>query len=319
MIAGGTATGKTTLLNVVSMFIRPGMKIVTIEDTPEINLPHPNWVQLTSRETYLVGSSAAGTNIRLFDLVKLSLRYRPDYIIVGEIRGEEAFVLFQAMASVGYDTPVLIRDGNGNVSLVKIGEFIDKYYEEGEERVAKPVEDYYVLSHEGYRVAWKKIKYVLRHSVDDIYEIRYQGGGSIETTGSHSVFVLDPDTLEIIEKPVSILAPGEYLVSFMSRQEKDEEYATLDVTKYVADLDNVLVDKLPLELKNIFGKNPVALTQYLHVRGRYDIGKAVLRQVRSKYDIPAKLQLDEDLAFVMGAYIAEGCVKHHRGKRICFT
>lgn len=89
----------TTLLNVISMFIRPGMKIVTIEDTPEINLPHPNWVQLTSRETYLVGSSAAGTNIRLFDLVKLSLRYRPDYIIVGEIRGEEAFVLFQAMAT----------------------------------------------------------------------------------------------------------------------------------------------------------------------------------------------------------------------------
>ncbi len=89
----------TTLLNVVSMFIRPGMKIVTIEDTPEINLPHPNWVQLTSRESYLVGSQAAGTNIRLFDLVKLSLRYRPDYIIVGEIRGEEAFVLFQAMAT----------------------------------------------------------------------------------------------------------------------------------------------------------------------------------------------------------------------------
>lgn len=89
----------TTLLNVVSMFIRPGMKIVTIEDTPEINLPHPNWVQLTSRESYLVGSQSTGTSIRLFDLVKLSLRYRPDYIIVGEIRGEEAFVLFQAMAT----------------------------------------------------------------------------------------------------------------------------------------------------------------------------------------------------------------------------
>ncbi|ADI32084.1 type II/IV secretion system ATPase subunit [Staphylothermus hellenicus] len=99
MIAGGTGVGKTTMLNVVSMFIRPGMKIVTIEDTPEINLPHPNWVQLTSRETYLVGTSSLGTNIRLFDLVKLSLRYRPDYIIVGEVRGEEAFVLFQAMAT----------------------------------------------------------------------------------------------------------------------------------------------------------------------------------------------------------------------------
>ncbi len=98
MIAGGTGTGKTTLLNVISMFIKPGMKIVTVEDTPEINLPHPNWVQLTSRESYLVGSSG-GTSIRLFDLVKLSLRYRPDYIVVGEVRGEEAFVLFQSLAT----------------------------------------------------------------------------------------------------------------------------------------------------------------------------------------------------------------------------
>ncbi len=97
MIAGGTGTGKTSLLNAISLFIKPGMKIVSVEDTPELNLPHPNWVQLTTRESYIVGGSS-GTEIKLFDLVKLSLRYRPDYIIVGEIRGEEAFVLFQAMA-----------------------------------------------------------------------------------------------------------------------------------------------------------------------------------------------------------------------------
>ncbi len=99
MIAGGTGAGKTTMLNAISLFIKPGMKIVTIEDTPELNLPHTNWVQLTSRESYIVGAGATGTSIRLFDLVKLSLRYRPDYIIVGEVRGEEAFVLFQAMAT----------------------------------------------------------------------------------------------------------------------------------------------------------------------------------------------------------------------------
>ena len=97
LIAGGTGTGKTTLLNAISLFIKPGMKIVSVEDTPELNLPHTNWVQLTSRESYIVGMGG-GTEVKLFDLVKLSLRYRPDYIIVGEIRGEEAFVLFQAMA-----------------------------------------------------------------------------------------------------------------------------------------------------------------------------------------------------------------------------
>ncbi len=88
----------TTLLNAISLFIKPGMKIVSVEDTPELNLPHTNWVQLTSRESYVVGMGG-GTEIKLFDLVKLSLRYRPDYIIVGEVRGEEAFVLFQAMAT----------------------------------------------------------------------------------------------------------------------------------------------------------------------------------------------------------------------------
>jgi len=89
----------TTMLNALSMFIKPGMKIVTIEDTPELNLPHVNWVQLTSRETYVVGTQSLGTSVKLYDLVKLSLRYRPDYVIVGEVRGEEASVLFQAMAT----------------------------------------------------------------------------------------------------------------------------------------------------------------------------------------------------------------------------
>ncbi len=98
MIAGGTGAGKTSLLNAISLFIKPGKKIVTIEDTPELNLPHVNWTQLTSRETFVVGQSV-GTSVRLYDLVKLSLRYRPDYIIVGEVRGEEAFVLFQSMAT----------------------------------------------------------------------------------------------------------------------------------------------------------------------------------------------------------------------------
>ncbi|MCS7386127.1 MAG: type II/IV secretion system ATPase subunit [archaeon GB-1867-005] len=97
MIAGGTGAGKTTLLNAFSLFIKPGMKVVTVEDIPELNLPHENWVQLTIRPGYTVGTKAG--EIELFDLVKLSLRYRPDYLIVGEVRGSEAFVLFQAMAT----------------------------------------------------------------------------------------------------------------------------------------------------------------------------------------------------------------------------
>ncbi|QOJ78081.1 type II/IV secretion system ATPase subunit [Infirmifilum lucidum] len=98
MVIGATAAGKTTLLNAIANFFKPGYKIVTIEETPELNLPHENWVQLVSRESYGLGESKVG-EITLYDLVKVSLRYRPDYIIVGEVRGEEAFVLFQAMST----------------------------------------------------------------------------------------------------------------------------------------------------------------------------------------------------------------------------
>jgi len=97
LVTGGTASGKTTLLNCISMFILPDDKIVTIEDTPELNIPHKNWISSIAR----VGFGAIGSTaeISLFDLLKAAMRQRPDYIIVGEARGEEAFTLFQAMAT----------------------------------------------------------------------------------------------------------------------------------------------------------------------------------------------------------------------------
>ncbi|MEM1514973.1 MAG: type II/IV secretion system ATPase subunit [Candidatus Bathyarchaeia archaeon] len=98
MIIGGTGAGKTTTLNVLASLVKPSMKIVTVEEIPELMLAHENWVQLVGRTSYGLGISRIG-EISLFELVKVSLRYRPDYIIVGEIRGEEAFVLFQAIAT----------------------------------------------------------------------------------------------------------------------------------------------------------------------------------------------------------------------------
>ena len=74
------------------------MKIVTCEETAELNMPTENWVRFVTRESYGLGTQKMG-EITLYDLVKTSLRYRPDYLIVGEVRGEEAFVLFQAIAT----------------------------------------------------------------------------------------------------------------------------------------------------------------------------------------------------------------------------
>ncbi|MEM3328565.1 MAG: type II/IV secretion system ATPase subunit [Saccharolobus sp.] len=95
MSIGVTGAGKTTLLNSVLNLVKESMKIVSIEDIPELRIAHSNWVQLYARPAY----AGVGKEISLMDLLKLSLRYRPDIIVVGEIRGQEAFVLFQALST----------------------------------------------------------------------------------------------------------------------------------------------------------------------------------------------------------------------------
>ena len=100
LFAGGTASGKTSTLNALCLFIPYESKIVSIEETREVNLPHPNWIPGVSRSGFgeVVGNRIVG-EIDLYDLMKAALRQRPDYILVGEIRGKEAYVLFQAMAT----------------------------------------------------------------------------------------------------------------------------------------------------------------------------------------------------------------------------
>ena len=100
IFAGGTASGKTTSMNAISLFIPPKAKVVTLEDTREINLPHDNWIPGTTRDS--VGN-AGGDEISMYNLLEAALRQRPEYLVVGEIRGEEAQTLFQAM-STGHTT-----------------------------------------------------------------------------------------------------------------------------------------------------------------------------------------------------------------------
>ncbi|HML20612.1 MAG TPA: type II/IV secretion system ATPase subunit [Aggregatilinea sp.] len=93
-VVGATASGKTTLLNAINTFLKPDAKIVTIEDTPEVHVPHKNWVQEVTRS---MGAENKGGEVGMFELLKAALRQRPDRIIVGEIRAIEAVVAFQAM------------------------------------------------------------------------------------------------------------------------------------------------------------------------------------------------------------------------------
>ena len=93
-ISGETASGKTTLLNAITVFINPNAKIVSIEDTPELVVPHPNWIREVTRGK---AGEEEGSSVTMFDLLRAALRQRPNEIIIGEIRGEEGAIMFQAM------------------------------------------------------------------------------------------------------------------------------------------------------------------------------------------------------------------------------
>lgn len=96
IFAGGTASGKTATMNAISIFIPTSAKIISIEDTREVNLPHQNWIAGITR-----GSAEGGkdTDIDMYQLLRAALRQRPEYVLVGEVRGKETMTMFQAMAT----------------------------------------------------------------------------------------------------------------------------------------------------------------------------------------------------------------------------
>ncbi len=113
IVVGETASGKTTTLNAILMFLPPEAKVVSIEDTRELVLYHRNWIASVTRETGVTGK------IEMYDLLKAALRQRPDYIVVGEVRGSEAQTLFQAM-STGHTCYSTLHAGDVNQMVYRL-------------------------------------------------------------------------------------------------------------------------------------------------------------------------------------------------------
>jgi len=115
LFIGGTASGKTTSLNAVSLFIPPVAKVVSIEDTREITLYHDNWIASVTREAMSEGGNA----INMFDLLRAAMRQRPEFILVGEVRGPEAQTLFQAM-NTGHTTFSTMHAGSVDAAIHRL-------------------------------------------------------------------------------------------------------------------------------------------------------------------------------------------------------
>jgi archaeal flagellar protein FlaI len=98
IVVGATGAGKTTMMNALLTLTPTNSKIITIEEVQEVNLTHQGWTALVSREAYGV-TEEGPKGVNLFDLVKAAMRMRPDILVVGEVRGEEAYVLFQAIST----------------------------------------------------------------------------------------------------------------------------------------------------------------------------------------------------------------------------
>ncbi|MDA4123630.1 MAG: ATPase, T2SS/T4P/T4SS family, partial [Thaumarchaeota archaeon] len=327
LVAGGTASGKTTTLNALSMFIPPDQKIVSVEDTPELNLSHKNWIQSISR-----GAGVAG-EITLFDLLKAALRQRPDIIIVGEVRGVEAYTLFQAIASVTGDTLVLIKQ-NGEVKLTPIGGFVDTHYDGDAERLPVHVDGAAVLSFnkEG-EVKFSPVQYVLRHRAQEVYTVRY-AGGAVRATGSHSVFVFDKKG-KIVPRVLSEVTAEDIMVSFCGSQiERREPKIDAQAILQKVSGHKVLTERLKAycphcgssgtkkkgkqtskqrfwcnDCRRTFRESPELrfLNELQPVAGEQ------LVSFQKSLAVPREIPVDEDFARVLGIYMADGCVKTHKG------
>lgn len=121
LICGGVASGKTSFLNAISLFIPPQGKIVSIEDTRELNLPHENWIPSQIRSGFGMSSQEGKSygEVEMYDLLRASFRQNPDYVIVGEVRGEEAYVMFQGMSS-GHPAMSTMHAGGVNTVIKRL-------------------------------------------------------------------------------------------------------------------------------------------------------------------------------------------------------
>ena len=232
LFSGGTGSGKTTLLNSATTFVPEHERIISIEDTAELQLPHPHWVRLETRPPNIEGRG----EITMDDLVKNALRMRPDRIVVGEVRGPEARTMFTAM-NTGHDGALfdtsVIQLSDGRYRL--IGEVCEELFRKyaGRERRYRDLE--FIELEEGDRFRVVSVDGRLKagaHTVTRVWRRRVRRGERmvrILTRSGHEVVLTKTHPLftiaggEVLRKEAGSLKPGEFVACLLSPPVEERE------------------------------------------------------------------------------------------------
>lgn len=222
LISGGTGSGKTTLLNVLASFIPDRERIITIEDTAELNLPIKHWIRLESRPPGLEGTGELKMDI----LTKNSLRMRPDRIIVGEIRHEEAFTLFTAMntghdGAVAKDASIQLSDG----SEMEIERLAEKYFrsnipvKESDYEFVEVSGDLFIpsINKKTLKIESKKVSRVWRKKYfGKLITLTLSSGTQIRLTKDHPLYLANCGIEETCSENIKV---GDYIAKLDELQQ----------------------------------------------------------------------------------------------------
>ena len=318
----------TTLMNALLSLLPPNAKIVTIEDTPELRLPHIGWKPLVARHTYTLTGSKV-TEVSLFDLVKLALRERATVIAIGEIRGEEAYVFIQAIASghggvcLKHGEPIIIKE-NGIVRIVPIGKLVDNILSNG-----KKIGDIKVLTFNPMKgLEWKHLKRVYRvEGLKTWVKIKTVEGRICEVTSDHIIPVVENNKVKF-KKAIEIRKGDTILLA--SKLPMEPKYNTLNAIECLEeDEDKLYVDGRTTikELVKAYGIRNVAkllrvpehsikdwairsYMPYIIFKKLNDANNKIMVKygAKGRNAIPSILELNRDLGLIIGLYLAEGTV-----------
>lgn len=303
LVAGGTGSGKTTTLNALAMFIPPSERVISIEDTAELQLPIEHWVRLETRPPNIEGKG----EITMDDLVKNTLRMRPDRIIVGEVRGPEARTMFTAMNTghngALYDFSVIqLSDGR----FILIGDLVEELFKKYSDRIERYKDLEYIVLEEkdrfevisvgpDLRAGKHVVSRVWRRKVregEKLMRIRTRTGNEVILTKTHPFFVFSNG--DVVRKEAEKLSVGDRVAVMMRPPKPPQRKAVVDPNIYVGISDYYLVPNGNGMIKVPNKGLPPENAEYL-----LSINSNPVKLVR---------EVDGNLAYIAGVLLGDGYI-----------